>query len=69
MLVVWRTDKGRYSVRPDDWVCVMDYKTGVLYEDQCNHTAIFADERNAEQYAAIVNACERRRNNECVSRC
>lgn len=68
MLVVNRTDKGRWSVRPSDWIGAYEVLTGNICEDAVAHIAIFESERNAKQYAAIVNACEERRNNECVSR-
>ena len=68
MLVVWKTDKGRWSVRPDDWTGAYEVETGNICEDAVAHIAIFESERNAKQYAAIVNACEERRNNERVSR-
>lgn len=67
MLVVWKTDKGRWSVRPDDWIGAFEVETGNICEDAVAHIAIFESERNAKQYAAIVNACAERRNNERVS--
>ena len=67
MLVVNKTDKGRWSVRPDDWIGAYEVETGNICEDAVAHIAIFESERNAKQYAAIVNACEERRNNERVS--
>lgn len=68
MLVVNKTDKGRWSVRPADWAGIYDIDTGSIHEDGAVHIAIFESERNAKQYAAIVNACTERRNNECVPR-
>ena len=69
MLVVNKTDKGRWSVRPDDWIGAYEVETGNICEDAVAHIAIFESERNARQYAAIVNACEEMRNSVCVPCC
>lgn len=61
MLVVCRTDKGRWSVRPADWIGAHEVETGNICEDAVAHIAIFESERNARQYAAIINACEERK--------
>ena len=68
MLVVCETDRGRWSVRPAEWAGEYDFNTGRISESGCAHIAIFESHRDARQYAAIVNACEERRNNERVSR-
>lgn len=61
MLVVWKTDKGRWSVRPDDWIGAYEVETGNICEDAVAHIAIFESERNARQYASLVNALRRYR--------
>lgn len=61
MLIVWKTDKGRWSVRPAEWAGEYNVKTGCISENGCSHIAIFTNERDARQYATIVNACRERR--------
>ena len=45
-LVVFKTDTGKYSVRPSTWGCAFD-KKGNLQEKECRHLALFLHEDHA----------------------
>lgn len=54
---VYKTDKGRYAVRPIDWAGIWD-KDWNIKENGINHTAIFAEKEDAEFFARTKNAEE-----------
>lgn len=45
-LTVFKTDKGKYSVRPIEWGCAFDRK-GNLLENECRHLGLFLQEDHA----------------------
>ena len=53
-LAVYKTDKGRYSVRPIDWEGIWD-KQGRLQESGFNHIAIFSDKEDADFFVKTKN--------------
>lgn len=53
-LTVFRTDKGRYSVRPIDFEGIWD-KQGRIQEKGFNHTGIFQEREDAEFFARTKN--------------
>lgn len=56
-LTVYKTDKGRYSVRPIEWEGIWD-KNGRIQENGLKHTAIFSEKEDAEFFAKSKNAEE-----------
>lgn len=47
-LIICKTDKGRYAVRPVTWEGIWT-KDGKIREDM-NHTAIFSEKADAEKF-------------------
>lgn len=56
-LTVYKTDKGRYSVRPIDWEGIWD-KKGRIQENGLNHIGIFDEKEEAEFFANTKNTEE-----------
>lgn len=56
-LSVYKTNRGRYSVRPIDWEGIWD-KYGRIQENGLNHVAIFSDKEDAEFFVKAKEADE-----------
>lgn len=56
-LSVYKTNRGRYSVRPIDWTGLWD-KYGRIQENGLNHIAIFSDKEDAEFFVKAKEADE-----------
>lgn len=55
--IIYKTDHGRYSVRPIDWEGIWD-KYGRIQENGLNHIAIFSDKEDAEFFVKAKEADE-----------
>lgn len=53
-LTVFKTNKGRYSVRPVDWIRIWD-KYGRIQESGFNHIGIFSKKEDAEFFVKMKN--------------
>ena len=52
-LIVFKTDTGKYSVRPPMWGCAFDRK-GNLLEKECRNLALFLKEEHANIFVEAM---------------
>lgn len=57
MLIVVESDRGNWCVRPSDWAGVYDTE-GRICELESNHTAIFSNRYDADEYVRFKNSNE-----------